>query len=366
MDIAILVLDDKPPGSEIRKEEALKQTTSALHLLRELTELGNLVFGMFAGPHVTVRHWPVYYRLYVEVDGLCREVNRLAGHFARGFIDAGDTVDAERIAVANACLARVDGHVRAMAALLAEVVRDRLVIPGNPALLQIVDRHFSPRSCWYRGLQEHYRSGCIAPDGRTLARTVLPIDLHAAQWREGETTVEQQQFELSSMQARTLNGRTIRQVQTALNQVYAALGKCFVERCPSVGALMHPRSTPGPASMGFFYSDRTLREVHALVADLPGGLAVYVSRDHTFATIGTRGIRPLDGTRGLVIHVTVDITQDEPAKPDPRFIPAQSCHNGEYTAANADELKALLFRALIDAGLVSPNARFDDEHWRYF
>lgn len=347
------------------KQTTTGQPASAPHLLRELTELGNLVFGMFAGPQVTVRHWPVYYRVYLEVDGLCREVSRLAGHFARGFIDTGDTVDAERIAAANACLARVDGHVRAIAALLAEVVRERLVIPANPTLVRIVDRHFSPESDWYRGLQRHYRSGCIAPDGRTLARTVLPIDPHPAQWRADEAPVEQQ-FELASAYARTLHGRTIRQVQMALNQVYAALGTWFVQRCPSVGALLHPRSTPGPASMGFFYSERTLNEVHELVRDLPDGLAVYVSRDHRFATIGTRGIRPLDGTPGLIIHVSVDITEDDPAKPLPRFIPAQPCHNREYTAASADELKALLFHALIDAGFVPPGARFDEGRWRYF
>lgn len=348
------------------KQTTIRQTTSAPHLLRELTELGNLVFGMFAGPHVTVRHWPVYYRVYVEVDGLCRDVNRLVGHLARGFIDAGDSVGADRIANANACFARVDGHVRAIAVLLAEVVRDRLVIPGNPALVQIVDRHFAPESDWYRGVQAHYRSGCVAPDGRTLARTVLSIDPHPAQWRGDEAPVELQQFELAPEYARTQNGRTIRQVQMALNQVYAALGECFVQRCPSVSALLHPRSTPGPASMGSFYSARTLHEVHEPVTDLPGGLAVYVSRDHTFATIGTCGIRPVDGTPGLIIHVSVDITEDDPAKRSLRFIPTQSHHNGEYTAASADELKALLFRALIDAGLVPPSARFVDERWRYF
>ena len=346
-------------------QTTITQKTSAPYLLRELTELGNVVFGMFAGPNVTVRHWPVYYRVYVEVDGVCREVNRLVGHLARGFIDAGDTVAADRIADANACFARVDGHVRAMAALLAEVVRDRLVITGNPALVQIVDRHLAPESYWYRGVQAHYRSGCVAPDGRTLARTVLPIDPHPGQWRGDEAPVEQQQFELASEHARTVNGRTIRQVQTTLNQVYAALGECFVQRCPSVSALLHPRSTPGPASMVPFYSERTLREVHEQVGHLLGGLAVYVSRDHTFATIGTRGIRPADGTPGLIIHVSVDITEDQ-AKRSPRFIPTQSHHNGEYTAASADELKTLLFRALIDARLVPPGAKFDDERWRYF
>jgi hypothetical protein len=232
--------------------------------------------------------------------------------------------------------------------------------------VQIVDRHFGPQSPWYHGLQAHYQSGCVAPDGRTLERTVLLIEPHSAQWHEDELPVERQQFELAPEYACTLNRRAIHQAQTALNQVYAAVGARFVQQCPSVGALLHPRSTPGPASMGFFYSARTLHEEHELVRDLQGGLAVYVSRDHTFATIGTRGIRPADGTPGLIIHVTVDIKEDDPAKRSPRIIPAQPRHNGEYTAASAGELKALLFGALIDAGLVPAGARFDDERWRYF
>jgi len=348
------------------EQTTISNTTSAPYLLRELTELGNLVFGMFAGPHITVRHWPVYYRMYVEVDGLCRAVSRLSGYLAREFVDADGTVDADRIADVNVCFARVDEHVREMAALLADVVRDRLVIPGKPALVKIADRHFARESQWYRGVQAHYRSGCIAPDGRTLTRTVLPIDPQPIQWRGNVAPVERQQFALAPAYACTVNARAIRQVQKSLSQVYLALGEYFVQQCPSVGALLHPCSTPGPASMVFFYSMRTLHEVHELVGDLPGGLAVYVSRDQTFATIGTRGIRPSDGTPGLIIHVNVDITEDDPAKRSPHIILMQSRHNGDYTSANAEELKALLFRTLIDAGLVPPDVKFDDDRWRYF
>jgi hypothetical protein len=348
------------------KQTTNKQTTSAPYLLRELVDLGNLVFGMFTGPLASVRHWPVYYRMYVEVDGLCREVGGLAGPLARGFIDVDGSVAADRIAHANACFARVDGHVRAMVALFADVVRDRLVIPGKPALVSIVDRLFAPESQWCCSVQMNYRSGCVAPDGCTLSRTVLAIDPLPTGRLGDEIPVEHQQFEVAPAYARTVNGRTIRQVQSALNQVYAALGECFVQHCPSVGALLHPRSTHGPASMVCFYSERTLNEVHEPIADLPGGLAVYVNRDHTFATIGTRGVRPADGAPGMIIHVAVDISDDDAAKRAPRFIPIQSLHNGDYTAAGEDELKALLFRALIDAGLVPPGARFDDERWRYF
>lgn len=347
------------------RQTTIIEATNAPYLLRELIELGNLVFGMLAGPNVTVRHWPVYYRVYVEVDGLCREVNRLAAHLMRGFVDTNGTVDANRAGDANACFARIDGHVRAIAALLADVVRDRLVIPGNPTLVEIVDLHFVPESDWYRGVQAHYRSGCITPDGRTLARTVLPIDPHQNGLRGNEATVDQQRFDLVSDSARTHNGRTTRQVQTALNQVYAALGDYLVRNCPSVSALLHPHSTPRRATLGAFYSARTLQEMHEPVKDLPGGLAVYINRDRTSASIGTRGIRPADGMPGMIIHLIVDITEDDSVKHSQRFIPAQPLHNSEYTGARADELKAVLLRVLIDAGLATDDARFDVEPWRY-
>lgn len=347
------------------KQTTIIETTNAPYLLRELTEMGNLVFGMFAGPHVAVRHWPVYYRVYVEVDGLCREVNRLAAHLTRGFVDADGTVDANRAGDANACFARIDGHVRAIVALLADVVRDRLVIAGNPTLVEIVDRHFVPESDWYRGVQAHYRSGCITPDGRTLARTVLPIDPHQNRLRGDEVIVDQQLFDIASDRASTQNGQTTRQVQTALNQVYAALGDYLVRNCPSVSALLHPHSTPRRANMGTFCSAKTLQEMHEPVKELPGGLAVYVNQDRTSASIGTRGIRPADGMPGLIIHLIVDITEDDPVKHSQRFIPAQPLHNSEYTVARADELKAVLMRVLIDAGLATMDVRFDVEPWRY-
>ena len=55
-----------------------------------------------------------------------------------------------------------------------------------------------------------------------------------------------------------------------------------------------------------FYSNRTIAEIHDLIADMSGGLAVYISRDRTFATIGTRAIRPMDSVLALIIRLSVD------------------------------------------------------------
>lgn len=66
----------------------------------------------------------------------------------------------------------------------------------------------------------------------------------------------------------------------------------------SVQALPHPVTVP-------FYSARTLAEDHLLVAELPGGATVYKHVDGKFATIGTRGHRPSDGSAGLIVHDAV-------------------------------------------------------------
>ncbi|MGI4718291.1 MAG: hypothetical protein ACRYGO_03385 [Janthinobacterium lividum] len=113
-----------------------------------------------------------------------------------------------------------------------------------------------------------------------------------------------------------------------------------------------------------FYSERTLREVHSHIKDLHDGLAVYISQDRSFATIGTRGTRPQDGSPGLIIHLSVDLSDDSD---EPRRVNFDSpYHNLEYAVATGDELKILLIGALTDSGAIAPGSRPDDDRWRYF
>jgi hypothetical protein len=215
-------------------------------LFRELADLGNLVFNMLAGPQVAVRRWPAYYMAYLEVDRVCWEVSRVTGGLSRGFLTSEGVADPGRIEDVNACLARIDGHVRTLVDLLAHIERHRLVDHGRPALRSVVDHHLSQKSAWRRYFQQQYCSGRVSPDGRILARSVLLIDPYPVQGAPGvdeEGLVQQQRFDLVSDQSRTLLGRTARGVQTRLNQVYAALGEFFVGNCPSVHELLHPRMT---------------------------------------------------------------------------------------------------------------------------
>lgn len=223
--------------------EALAATTPPQNLFRELTDLASLIFSMFTGPQVEVRRWLAYYMVYVQVDGLCREVSRATGYLSRGFIEANGAVSSDRIEDVNTCLARIDGCCLALADLLARVETEALVSHSKPALNNVVSIHFSPKSAWYRAFRQQYCSGRVASDGHVLERSVLLIDPYPACGTAGTgqtRLVEHERFELASDQSRTLLVRTGRKVQTNLNQVYAALGKFFVDRCPSTNELLHP------------------------------------------------------------------------------------------------------------------------------
>jgi hypothetical protein len=223
--------------------EAVSTATPPQELFRELTDLGSLIFNMLTRPQVVVKRWPAYYLVYVQVDGLCRELSRTTGYLSRGFIESDGKVSSDRIEGANACLVRIDGHCRALVDLLARIENYTLVSHGKPALTEVVSSHFSPKSAWCLAFQKQYCSGRVSPDGRVLVRDVLLIDAHPA-FRSTDidesSLVEHQAFELASDQSRTLVGRTTRKVQTNLNQVYAALGDFYVGRCPSTSELLHP------------------------------------------------------------------------------------------------------------------------------
>jgi hypothetical protein len=119
----------------------------------------------------------------------------------------------------------------------------RLIDHGNPVLKGIVRAHFSPESGWYQACQKQYRAGLVSPGGRVLERTISPLDPYHSEGAaviEENNPVQQQTFEMVSEQSRVVLGRTARQVQVKLNQVYAALGNFFVDHCPSVKDLLHP------------------------------------------------------------------------------------------------------------------------------
>jgi len=115
-----------------------------------------------------------------------------------------------------------------------------------------------------------------------------------------------------------------------------------------------------------FYSNRTLEGIHDLITDLSNGLAVYISKDHTFATIGTRGIRPLGGAPGLIIHISVDLRDENTTAKSQHIILKQPVHNLACTKATAVELKDLLMRTLEESGFVRSGWRSDADSLRFF
>ena len=95
--------------------------------------------------------------------------------------------------------------------------------------------------------------------------------------------------------------------QLAVNQhdapIIAALDTWHVGQSSAPISLAED-TTPEPVSVPFF-SVRTLAEDYTLVAELRNDVAIYKHKSGKFATIGTRGHRPSDGSSGLIVHDTV-------------------------------------------------------------
>lgn len=100
-----------------------------------------------------------------------------------------------------------------------------------------------------------------------------------------------------------------------------------------------------------FYSKRTLDEIQMLVKELDDGMAVYVMKDRTLGTIGTRGIRLDDGSPGLIIHLSVEIAADGSAQVYPASLAEKRFYSLDLAPVEADELLVLLLGALREAGL---------------
>lgn len=222
---------------------AIEANTPPQVLFRELIELGNLVFNMLTGPYVTVKRWPAYYLVYMEVERLCLDLSQTTGYLARPFMESDDRLDTRRIEGVNACLARIDRHFRAIVDLLARIERQQLVSYNKPVLKDVIQTHFLPESVWYQTCQAQYCAGHVSPDGLVLDRMAVlfdpyPIDRSAD--IQQKNLLQRQRFRLLPTQSRTLLCATSREVQVNLNQVYAALGDFFVAHCPSVEELLHP------------------------------------------------------------------------------------------------------------------------------
>lgn len=112
-----------------------------------------------------------------------------------------------------------------------------------------------------------------------------------------------------------------------------------------------------------FYSGRTLERLHDLVKELDGGLAVYLSKDHGFATIGTRGIRPVDRAAGLIIHLSIRLRDEDT---ESSVILDPPIHNAKHTAATPDQLLALLLKSLEEAALLPADFSKDELQTRCF
>ena len=125
-------------------------------------------------------------------------------------------------------------------------------------------------------------------------------------------------------------------------------------------------TTSRPDHIVPFYSERTLASLHRLVAQCDSDIAVYSCDEQGFATIGTRGVRPFDGTPGLIVHLSVYLRGDDPRPASSKVMPSQLLHNMAHTSMAEHQVKALLIETLEKAGLAAAGTASNDGSWHYF
>ena len=113
----------------------------------------------------------------------------------------------------------------------------------------------------------------------------------------------------------------------------------------------HAFTEPKTCTLPFF-SIRTLAREHILLKDLGNGIAIYAHNEGTFATIGTRGLRSLDGAAGLIIHIKVHRAEHGAIEVYSGGLVQKTFYNLEHTTASGEELLQLLMKTLEETGVV--------------
>lgn len=105
--------------------------------------------------------------------------------------------------------------------------------------------HVHPKSGWYQTFVRDYRSGIVTPDGTTLHRVALSVDVGAASERIDDITarcmLRRQSFETSTPEARAALERATDEAQSRLGIVQAAMTEFLSADC-TLPDLLHPCS----------------------------------------------------------------------------------------------------------------------------
>ncbi|KIF83300.1 hypothetical protein [Noviherbaspirillum autotrophicum] len=222
----------------------MNTSTSPAQLFREVLDIQALMRDIFAAPDVVVKHWPTYYRLYLQTDDLIALIREAAQWLSGGFAHDRRDVRNRQIESANTCFKHLTTCLKAVVDLLRHMQSFALVSVADRRVMHCFRAHFQAKSAWYLEFHERYCAGRISPDGTGLERTALLMDAHPTDRLpdlDEKELVQLQIFDLTNATIRTEMAAATNSVADRLVEAYRILGAHFVKQC-TIEDLLHPSS----------------------------------------------------------------------------------------------------------------------------
>lgn len=220
----------------------MKLYTPPVEFFRELSDAQSLIMDVLTAPDLRVKHWPTYYRLYLDIDELEWRVPWASHHLRGRFMEEHGVFDAQLVAAANECFAGIGECQRRIIERLGDIELRNLITFDEKRMTHRLKCHLQPKSAWYLEFHEQYRAGAVSEDGQTLTRTILRIDPNPV-FRmpdlDEKQLVQQQVFDLSTKEAIACLLFAIEQVGARISEVRARMGDYFVRHCTPKD-LLHP------------------------------------------------------------------------------------------------------------------------------
>lgn len=222
----------------------MRTSTPPTHLFREVSDIQAFMRDLFGAPDVVVKHWPTYYRLYLQIDELIALVRTAAEWLSCGFADERPDVRDCQVESANACFKHLTTRLETLVDLLRHIQSFALVSTADKRVMHCFRAHFQAKSAWYLEFHERYCAGRISLDGTLLERTALLMDPRPADRLpdlDEKGLLQRQTFDLTSTATRAELAAAANCVADGLVDVYRILGAHFVKHC-TIEDLLHPSS----------------------------------------------------------------------------------------------------------------------------
>lgn len=214
--------------------------------LGELAEVNAFIVDALACPKRWNWHWPTFYLMYVEVDRLLGLVGQVEHHFASPFAGLGEPPTPEEMADgANALFTQLTRRQKALLGSHFQLSRYTEPDDAGRRLHRRLRAHVHPKSGWHQVFLDEYRSGTVSADGKTLTRTVLPIDPAAdcehIDHISASCMLRQQRFDLGEPGMTGALALAAGQAASRLGAIAGAMHAHLVQYC-TIHDLMHPSS----------------------------------------------------------------------------------------------------------------------------